>query len=135
MEFGRIRGREISGKFRGTQWNSVGLCMALSMNSVGIPGGFRCNAGSSGKFGVWGGFGRFGGLKGFCANSHGKHPLFHPPLKACCCRTSPSFTSMLMKPLVFNSLALFREKKNVYQYQSPLVLKRPCNGEKNGQCE
>ena len=32
-EFGEIR--EISGKFRGIQWNSVGFCMALSMNSVG----------------------------------------------------------------------------------------------------
>ena len=31
--------QEISRKFRGTQWNSVGLCMALSMNSVAIPGG------------------------------------------------------------------------------------------------
>ena len=41
----------------------MGFCMALSMNSVGIPGGFRGNAGFSGKFGVWGGFGRFGGQK------------------------------------------------------------------------
>ena len=32
--------------------------MALSMNSAGIPGGFRGNAGLfSGKFGVWAGFG------------------------------------------------------------------------------
>ena len=46
--------------------------MALSMNSVGIPGGFRGSAGFSGKFGVWGGFGRFGGSKGFCANSQPK---------------------------------------------------------------
>ena len=37
--------REISEKFRGIQWNSVGFCMALSMNSVGIPGGIRGNAG------------------------------------------------------------------------------------------
>ena len=29
-EFGEIG--EISGKFRGTQWNSVGFCTALSMN-------------------------------------------------------------------------------------------------------
>ena len=65
-EFGEIR--EISGKLRGIQWNSVGLCMALSMSSVGIPGGFWGNAGFSGKLGVWGGFGRFGGSKGFCAN-------------------------------------------------------------------
>ena len=35
----------------------MGFCMALSMNSVGIPGGFRSNAGFSGKFRVWGGFG------------------------------------------------------------------------------
>ena len=56
-ELGEIR--EILGKLRGTQWNSVGFCMALSMNSVGIriSGGFRGNAGFSGKFGVWGGFG------------------------------------------------------------------------------
>ena len=54
-EFWEIR--EISGKLRGTQWNSVGFCMTLSMNSVGMPGGFRGNAGFSGKFGVWGGFG------------------------------------------------------------------------------
>ena len=40
-----------------TQWNSVGFCVALSMNSVGIPGGFRGNTEFSGKFGVWGGFG------------------------------------------------------------------------------
>ena len=45
--------------------------MALSMNSVGIPGGCRGSAGFSGKFGVWGGFGRFGGSKGFCANNQG----------------------------------------------------------------
>ena len=54
-----------SGKFRdkvrGTQWNAMGFCMALSMNSVGIPGGFRGNAGFSGIFVVWGGFGWFGG--------------------------------------------------------------------------
>ena len=58
MEFGRIRKiLEISAKFGGIQWNSVGFCMALSMNSVGIPGGFRGNAVISGKVGVWGGFG------------------------------------------------------------------------------
>ena len=48
--------------------------MALSMNSVGILGGFRGNTGFSGKFGVWGGFGQFGGSKGFCANSHPSPP-------------------------------------------------------------
>ena len=37
--FGEIQ--EISGKLRGIHWNSVGFCIALSMNSVGIPGGFR----------------------------------------------------------------------------------------------
>ena len=37
-KFGEIR--EISGKFRGTQWNSVEFCMALSMNSMVIPGNF-----------------------------------------------------------------------------------------------
>ena len=46
MEFGQIRGN--SGNFGKTQWNSVGFCMALSMNSVGIPGEFRGNAGFSG---------------------------------------------------------------------------------------
>ena len=67
-EFGEIR--EISGKLRGTQWEFSGaLYAALNMNSAGIPGGFRCSAGFSGKLGVWGGFGRFGGSKGFCANS------------------------------------------------------------------
>ena len=48
----------------------MGFCMALNMNSVGISGGFPCNAGFSRKFGVWGGFGRSGVAKGFCANSH-----------------------------------------------------------------
>ena len=43
--------------------------MALNMNSMGIPGAFWDNAGVSGKFGVWGGFGRFGASEGFCANS------------------------------------------------------------------
>ena len=57
---------EYSGEF--DQWNSVGLCMALSMNSVGIPGAFRGDARFSGKFGVWGGFGRFGASKGFRKN-------------------------------------------------------------------
>ena len=58
MEFGRIRGNSGNfGKIQGIQWNSVGFCKALSMNSVGIPGGFSGNAGFSGKFGVWGGFG------------------------------------------------------------------------------
>ena len=37
--------------------------MALSMNSVGIPGRFRGNAGSR-KFGVWGGFGILGAALG-----------------------------------------------------------------------
>ena len=63
MEFGRGN----SGNFRKTQGNLVGFCMALSMNSVRIPGGFRGDAGFLGKFGVWGGFGRFGAsnLKAF----------------------------------------------------------------------
>ena len=47
----------------------MGSCMALDVNSMGIPGGFRGNAGFSGTFGVSGGFGRFGVSKGFCANS------------------------------------------------------------------
>ena len=62
-EFGEIH--EISEKFRGTQWNSVGFCMALSMNSVGIPGGFRGNAGfrENLEFGVVSG--DLGGQKAF----------------------------------------------------------------------
>ena len=68
-DFGEIR--EISGKLRGTQQNSMRFCTALSMNSVGIPGGSRGNAGFSGNFGFWSGFGCFGGSKGFCAN--GQH--------------------------------------------------------------
>ena len=65
-EFRKIR--EISGKFSG---NSVGFCMALNMNSVGIPRGFWGNAGFWGNLGFWGGFGRFGVSKGFRANSQG----------------------------------------------------------------
>ena len=45
------------GKFGKIQGNSVEFSMAVSMNSVGIPGGFRGNARFSTKFGVWGGFG------------------------------------------------------------------------------
>ena len=66
--------REISGKIGGMQWNSVGFCMTLTMNSVGIPGGFRGNAGFSRNLGVWGGFGRFRASKGFCANDQSLGP-------------------------------------------------------------
>ena len=49
----------------------MGFCMALSMNSVGIPGGFRGNAGFSRKLGGFGVVsGDLGGQKAFCANSH-----------------------------------------------------------------
>ena len=68
MEFGRFPGK--SGKFREIHGNSVGFRMALSMNSVGIPGGFRGNAGFLGKdlgFGVVSG--DLGGQKVFCAKS------------------------------------------------------------------
>ena len=34
-----------SGKFRKIQGNSVEFCVALNMNSVGVPGGFRGDAG------------------------------------------------------------------------------------------
>ena len=57
-----------SGNFGKSQWNSVefsGACMALSMNSVGIPGGFRGNTGFSAKFGVWVVSGDLGGQKAF----------------------------------------------------------------------
>ena len=53
--FGGIWGN--SGNFGKIQGNSVEFSMALSMNSVGILGGFRGNAGFSGKFVVWGGSG------------------------------------------------------------------------------
>ena len=66
-ESGKLRKfRENSG---GPQWNSMGFCMAPNMNSVGIPWGFRGDAGFSEKFGVRGGFGRFGASEGFCTNS------------------------------------------------------------------
>ena len=71
-EFGKIR--EISGKFRGIPWNSVGFCIAFSMNSVGIPGGFRGNAGFSGKFGVWGWFRGNWGVKSTGPNFIHPHP-------------------------------------------------------------
>ena len=57
-DFGEIR--EISGKLRGTQWNSVGFCMALNMNSVEFLGdfgarpGFRENSGFGVVSGDWG---------------------------------------------------------------------------------
>ena len=72
MEFG-------SGKFGKFRENSGGFSVALSMNSMGIPGGFRGNAGFSGKFGVWSGFGRFGVSKGFRANSQSQMPPEQPP--------------------------------------------------------
>ena len=51
---------EISGKFRGTQWNSVGFCMALSMgNSWGISGQTLI----FGKIGGWGWFRMIWGVK------------------------------------------------------------------------
>ena len=49
--------------------------MALNMNSVGIPGEFRGNAGFSRNILGWGGFGRFGASKGFCANSQPESDL------------------------------------------------------------
>ena len=47
----------------------MGFRMAFDMNSVGIPGRFRHNAGFSRKFGIWGGFGRFGASKAFAQYS------------------------------------------------------------------
>ena len=68
--FGAIWAKsEIAGKLWGSQWNSVGFCMVLNMNSVGIPGGFRGNAGFSGNL-----FRVIGAPKGFCANSHTEVP-------------------------------------------------------------
>ena len=50
VEFGRFRGN--SGNFGKIQGNSVGFCMALSMNSVGIPGGFGATPDFQQK--IWG---------------------------------------------------------------------------------
>ena len=61
-KFQGFGGRENSGKFRGIQWNSVELCMALSIDSVGDFGAtpdFRENLG----FGVVSG--DLGGQKAF----------------------------------------------------------------------
>ena len=62
-KFGKFH--EISKKIRGIQWNSVGFCMALSMNSVGIPGGFRGNAGFRENLGFGVVSGDLGGQKAF----------------------------------------------------------------------
>ena len=60
-KFGEIR--EISGKLRGPQWNSVGVCMKPSMNSVDYSWGI---SGQRQIFGqIWGGFGDLGGQKAF----------------------------------------------------------------------
>ena len=59
----------------------MGLCMALDMNSVGIPGGFRSNAAFREDLRFGGGFGRFGASKGFCANSQFEPILTHFVLK------------------------------------------------------
>ena len=70
MEFGRIRG--IWGNFGKIWGNSVGFCMALNMNSVGTPGGFRGNASFSGEnlgFGM--ASGELGPQKAFGANIGG----------------------------------------------------------------
>ena len=52
-KFGKFQ--EDSGELRGIQWGFA--WRLVYMNSVGIPGGFRGNAGFSGKSGLWGGFG------------------------------------------------------------------------------
>ena len=53
----------------------MGFCMALSMNSVGIPGGVRGNAGFSGKLGFGVVSGDLGGQNAFAqiANAHDVH--------------------------------------------------------------
>ena len=61
-DFGEIQ--EFLGKLRGIQWNSVALNR--------LYGAWYEFSGSSGKGGVWGGFGQFGASKGFCANGHPK---------------------------------------------------------------
>ena len=83
--------REISGKFRGIQWNSVGLCMALSMNSVGIPG-FRANAAfqENREFGAVSG--DLGPQKAFAQIA--TPARFHPDL---CKRTLGIFRDILSK--------------------------------------
>ena len=66
MRSGRIRGDSRNfGKFSGIQWGFAWHFMEFSGNSWEFSG-----HGFSGKFGVWGGIGRFGASKGFCANSH-----------------------------------------------------------------
>ena len=55
-----------SGKFGTFQENSVGFCMVLSMNSVGISGQHRPDVRENLGFGVVSGD---LGSKGFCANS------------------------------------------------------------------
>ena len=43
----------------------MGFCMALHMNSAGIPGGFWGNAGFPGNLGFWGVSGDLGPQKAF----------------------------------------------------------------------
>ena len=47
----------------------MGFCMALSMNSVGIPGGFRGNAGFRENLGFGVVSGDLGGQKAFAETS------------------------------------------------------------------
>ena len=60
------------GELSGNSGNSGELSGMLTINSVGIPGGFRGNTGFSGKFGVWGRFGWFRGVERLLR----KQPLF-----------------------------------------------------------
>ena len=60
-EFGGVRG--YWGTLRGIQWNSIGFCMALNRNSVGIAGGSRGNARCSRKIWDLGWFGAIWGLE------------------------------------------------------------------------
>ena len=58
--------QENSGELSGIEWGFVWRLIWIQWEFLW---GFRGNAGSSEKFVVWGGFGRYGASKGFCANS------------------------------------------------------------------
>ena len=108
VEFGLFADSGKFERFREVQGNSAEfsrISYALNMNSVGIPGGFRRNARFSGNFGVWGGFGRFGASKGFCAN---RHYYFQEKIAAY------AFTA-------------YHSHQNVYQIKFPKHFFRSCN--------
>ena len=80
--------------------------MALNMNSMGIPGGFRGNAGFSGKIWRWGGFERFGASKGFCGNNQCCEAPFATPTQAavgtCCSKGTPPLGAEYLRATLDN---------------------------------